>query len=151
MTDATDLHRHTLIGYVPDLLYAPELRYLGEIDKALSPTVQSSSINAQHRLIASGTGIGVLPDFIGAQDAELDRLLPAQRITRSFFAVTHEDNRRLRRVVAFLNWLGPLLVRERATLLDRAGSLHRVVRLVTMRWPWPEALSGAASPTCRKA
>jgi len=47
-----------LVGYVPDLIYAPELRYLAEVDEALEPTLRSSSINAQASLIASGAGCG---------------------------------------------------------------------------------------------
>ena len=33
-------HGHPLVGYVPDLLYAPELRYLAEIEPGLSATVR---------------------------------------------------------------------------------------------------------------
>lgn len=112
-----DLHRHALVGYIPDLLYAPELRHLDEIDRSLRTTVQSSSINAQHRLISSRAGIGVLPDFIGSRDPALVRLLPDRTIVRSFWVVTHEENRKLRRVAAFLEWLDELLLRERAAFL----------------------------------
>ncbi|WP_315760630.1 LysR family transcriptional regulator [Sphingomonas sp. Y38-1Y] len=112
--EADDLRRHPLIGYVPDLLYAPELRYLGEIDAALEPTIQSSSINAQHRLIASSAGVGVLPDFIGARDETLVQVLPDHAILRSFWTVMHQDNRKLRRVVVFLDWL--TLLTDRAAL-----------------------------------
>ena len=45
-----------VIGYMPDILYAPELDYLGEIEPGLRATVRSSSILAQRRMIAGGAG-----------------------------------------------------------------------------------------------
>lgn len=113
-----DLARgHSLVGYVPDLVYAPELRYLAEFEPGLSATVRSSSINAQHRLIAAGAGIGVLPCFIGDADAGLVSVLPERRITRSFWLVMHKDTHSLARVQAFKGWLTALVGRERRRLL----------------------------------
>ena len=110
---------HRLVGYIPDLLYAPELRYLAEIEADLAATVRSSSINAQHRMIAAGAGIGVLPCFIGDADKWLVPVLPERRITRSFWLVTHKDTHNLTRVRAFKDWLTALISRERGRLLPR--------------------------------
>jgi DNA-binding transcriptional LysR family regulator len=99
------LHGHRLVGYIPDLIYAPELNYLGEISPQLQANLRSSSINAQHRLIASGAGIGVLPCFMGDADPALVPLLPQYRITRSFWIVTHKDTHQLARIRAFKSWL----------------------------------------------
>lgn len=111
-----DLLDHRLIGYVPDLLYAPELRYLGEIDERLEPTIRSSSINAQFRLIAADAGIGVLPNFIGDNDPDLAPVLPERTITRSLWVVTHRDTRHLKRVSAFNDWLTRLVARNGTVL-----------------------------------
>jgi len=113
-----DLARgHALVGYIPDLLYAPELRYLAEIEPGLAATVRSSSINAQHRLIAAGAGIGVLPCFIGDADPRLVPVLAERRITRSFWLVMHKDTHSLARVQAFKTWLTTLVEQERSRLL----------------------------------
>lgn len=114
---AASLQEHQLIGYIPDLLYAPELRYLSEIDDALAPGLRSSSILAQHRLIAAGVGVGVLPCFIGDADPQLVRLLPAKRIERSFWMVTHQDTQQLQRVRAFKTWLTALVHKHRGVLV----------------------------------
>ncbi|RJT22757.1 LysR family transcriptional regulator [Chakrabartia godavariana] len=115
---AADLAQgHRLVGYVPDLVYAPELRYLDEIHPGLAPQIRSSSINAQHRLIASGAGIGVLPCFIGDADPGLIPLLPDQRIARSFWLVTHKDTHQLARIRAGKEWLAAMVTRHRAALL----------------------------------
>lgn len=116
-TDLRDLKSHPLIGYIPDLIYAPELRYLDEISPDLSLRVRSTSINAQHRLISAGTGIGVLPCFIGDADDQLVQLVPSFKIIRTFWLVTHEDTRRLQRIEAFVNWLTQVVGARRNILL----------------------------------
>jgi DNA-binding transcriptional LysR family regulator len=101
-----DLRRHSLIGYVPEFIYAPELDYLNEIASGLEPTLRSTSINVQHRLIASGAGIGVLPAFIGDRDPTLLPLLDdGASLQRTFWLVTHADMHRLARIEAVGRWL----------------------------------------------
>jgi DNA-binding transcriptional LysR family regulator len=109
--------RHPLVGYIPDLLYSPELRFADDLGTLPAPTLRSSSINAQARLIATGAGVGVLPHFIAGAEPALVRVLPEVTITRSFWLVTHRDTRQLRRVRAFSAWLGELVVKHRAQLL----------------------------------
>ena len=112
-TTAAEVRDHPLVGYVPDLLYAPELRYLAEIEEGLSPRIRSSSINGQYRLIAAGAGLGVLPRFIGDADKSLRRVLPERTIRRSFWLVTHQDTRGAKRVRAFREWLTALVTAQR--------------------------------------
>lgn len=112
-----DLRSRRMIGYVPDIIYAPELRYLDEIPGTPLPTLRSSSINAQARMIASGAGIGVLPCFIGDADPTLVAILPTLAITRSFWLVTHQDTSEFPAVRAFTDWLVALVAGERSTLL----------------------------------
>lgn len=101
-----ELRGHSLIGYVPEFIYSPELDYLSEIGANLELKVRSTSINVQHRLIAGGTGIGVLPGFIGDRDSSLRPLLSdTVEIRRSFWLVTHSDVRRLARIDAVGKWL----------------------------------------------
>ena len=115
---AEDLaHGHRLVGYVPDLVYAPELRYLDEVQPGLPLHLRLSSINAQHRLIAGGGGIGVLPCFIGNADPTLIAPLPACRIIRSFWLVTHKDTHQLRRVRAGQQWIEQVVASHRSLLL----------------------------------
>ncbi len=101
-----ELTRRRLVGYVPDLIYAPELRYLAEVDERLEAAIRSSSITAQARLIASGAGCGILPCFLGDTTPGLIRLLAREvAIERSFWQVVHRDMRRVARVEAFIGWL----------------------------------------------
>lgn len=117
--DVEELRAHALIGYIPDAIYAPELRYLGEIAPNLMARIRSSSINAQYRLTASGAGIAVLPCFIGDADPELEVILPDVTIMRSFWLVTHEDTRRLARIQAFVDWLTAVVGARRDQLIGK--------------------------------
>ena len=88
------------------MIYAPELRYLAEIDGRLDASIRSSSIVAQAELIAAGAGCGILPCFIGDQMPGLVRVLPeAVDIARSFWLVVHRDVRRIARIDRFIAWL----------------------------------------------
>ncbi|MFO1254119.1 MAG: LysR family transcriptional regulator [Sphingomonadaceae bacterium] len=108
---------HRLIGYIPDLLFDPVLRYLDEVHPGLTASLRSSSINAQHRLIAAGAGLGVLPCFIGNADPGLVPVLPERKIVRSFWLVTHKDTHNLARVRAGRDWLVDAVQQHRSALL----------------------------------
>ncbi|MDZ3831821.1 MAG: LysR family transcriptional regulator [Sphingopyxis sp.] len=116
---ATPLSRTSIpiVGYVPDILYAPELDYLGEIEPGLRAGVRSSSILAQRRMIAGGAGIGVLPCFLAAGDPALVRLRPDQAISRSFWLALHRDVARQPRIRAFIDWLDAEVHKGRTLLL----------------------------------
>jgi DNA-binding transcriptional LysR family regulator len=111
-----DLMHLPLVGYVPDLLYAPELRYLAEVAPGLEPRVRSTSIIAQYRLVAAEGGIAVLPCFIGDTDPALIRVLDEVVVTRSFWLVTHADTRKSARVAAFVEWLSGVVAAEQGLL-----------------------------------
>lgn len=101
-----DLHRHKLIGYVPEFLLSPELDYLDEVQAGLEATLRSTSIAMQRRLVLDGGGIGVLPDFVAAGEPGLVRLLHEQmEITRSFWLVTHRDMVKVARIRAISDYL----------------------------------------------
>lgn len=111
--DAADLQRFDLVGYVDDLIYAPELRYLDEIHPALRPALSSSSIRAQQEMVAAGGGVGVLPCFLAEG---LVRVLPERRLTRRFWISTHREVADTARVRAVRDWLKALVAAERGRL-----------------------------------
>lgn len=112
-----DLKAHRLVGYVPDIIYAPELRYIEEMPIEARPQLRSSSINAQHAIISAGAGIGVLPCFIGNIDDSLVRLIPDFQIERSFWLVSHRETHAFAHVRAVRNWLLLLAHQHQALLL----------------------------------
>ncbi|AKM11876.1 LysR family transcriptional regulator [Croceicoccus naphthovorans] len=116
-TPAALARGHRLVGYVPDLLHMPELRHLDRLHPGLEPTLRSSSINAQHNLVAAGAGLGVLHCFSADNDPDLVAIFPDERITRTYWLVTHRDTHQLERVQVFRNWLLRLVRRQRGSLM----------------------------------
>ena len=117
-----DLVDSPLIGYVPDLVYAPELNYLEEVDPRLRATIRSSSIIAQSELVLAGAGFGVLPCFIGDALPGLQRLLPSSvAVSRTFWLVVHRDVRRIARIERFIQWLDDTVAATRPLLLGSAS------------------------------
>lgn len=113
---------HQLVGYVPELIYAPELNYLSEIDAELVANVRSTSILAQHRILAAAGGVGVLPCFIGDADPTLVRILPDQMIIRSFWLVTHKDTHGLQRIRAVNTWITEIVKSQLRLLMPQNAS-----------------------------
>lgn len=94
-----DMAGQNFIGYIGDLLYAPELDYMSAPDVDIRVTFQSSNLIAQLRACLSGGGLCVLPDFIAAREPGLRRVLADQvRLDRSLWLVTHADLRTLARI-----------------------------------------------------
>ncbi len=121
---ATPLSRAGIpvIGYMPDILYAPELDYLGEIEPGLRANVRSSSILAQRRMIAGGAGVGVLPCFLAAGDPALVRVRPDQAIARAFWLALHRDVAPQPRIRAFIDWLDAEVRDNRGLLVPAQGA-----------------------------
>lgn len=100
-----ELGEHRLVGYIPDLLTAPELRYAEELHREARVSLRSSSIGAQSAMLLGGGGIGVLPCFIGDTLPQLSRVLPDQYLERNFWLVMHKDTQQLTKVRGFSDWL----------------------------------------------
>jgi DNA-binding transcriptional LysR family regulator len=91
---AKDLRSHHFIGYIEDLLFAPELNYLPFVAKDVTARLKSGNLVAQWQACLSGAGIAVLPVFMVRDNPELQRVLPNQvNLTRTFYMQVHEDSR----------------------------------------------------------
>ncbi|MCH2457151.1 MAG: LysR family transcriptional regulator [Henriciella sp.] len=117
-----DLSRHTLIGYVDDLIYSPQLRYHAEIAPDLTLQFCSPSIIAQLQMARAGLGIAVLPNFMAARDDALQPVLKDEvRVERSFWLTTHEDLAPLARIRALSDFLAELFDTHRDIVLPEGG------------------------------
>lgn len=109
-----------IVGYVDDLIYAPELRYLDEIGPGLRPSLSSSSIRAQREIIAAQGGVGVLPCFMADG---LERILPRQvDLTRRFWLSTHPDVAGIARTRLVRAWLFELVSANSAAMKPFAAA-----------------------------
>lgn len=110
-----DLAGLDIVGYVEDLIYAPELRYLDEIGIARRPALASSSIRAQREMIHAGGGVGVLPCFLSDGLVRLCR--KDALLTRRFWLATHRDIADTMRVKAVKAWVRKLAREKRGMLM----------------------------------
>ena len=120
-----DLERHMFVGYVDDLLFSQELHYLDELCRPERIGLRSTSILAQHRAIAAGTGIGVLPAFIASQDPSLARILPAKLMKRTFWMSMPVEIKHLARMQATWAFIKAAAEQQQALMLGGlAGESH---------------------------
>ncbi len=112
-----DLVRHRFIGYISDLLYAPELDYIQDIHPQISTAIESSNLIAQLRATLAGAGLCILPAFIARAHAELAPVLPGIiRLVRSLYVIVHEDMRGLERLRIAADFLAEEARRDREAL-----------------------------------
>jgi DNA-binding transcriptional LysR family regulator len=96
-----DLSQHHFIGYIDDLLFSKELRYLEELSRPRLYALRSTSVLAQHQAVASGAGVGVLPAFLADGDGRLRQVLPDEAsFVRTFWISMSSENRSVARMQA---------------------------------------------------
>lgn len=106
ITRREDLPSHRFIGYIEDMIFAPGLDYLGDVNPGIRAHFQSSSIFAQLTATLGGLGLCVLPNFIADRHPQLCCVLEEEvMLTRNYWLVCHRDLRdipRVRSVIQFI-------------------------------------------------
>ena len=124
-----DLSAHLTIGYIPDLIFTPELDYLPQIPCDLNVRLTSSNLVAQMQATLAGAGLCVIPDFLAATEPDLVPVLPeAITLTRSFWLIMHADLRETARIRAAASFISDQVDRDRALFT-------------------PQVLAGATAPS----
>lgn len=116
INDLSALQQHRVVGYIPDMIYSKEVDYLSEtgID---APNLSSNSVSVQANWIRSGAGIGIVHDFSLPSFPNVQRILAGKfSLTRSFYLLRHEDDKRLERHNRFAAALTEGMRREVARL-----------------------------------
>lgn len=111
---ASELMDHKIVGYVDDLIFTPELRYLDEVHPGLRPSLASSSIQAQAAMLRNSGGVGVLPCFMseGLERVLVDDVLLERRLWLS----THREVHGTARGRSVRRWLEELTAARRTEL-----------------------------------
>lgn len=116
-TQLDELKSHTLIGYVDDLIYTPELNYASEFIRGWRSDIEVSTAIGQFEAVRSGVGIGICHDFMAVGTSNLVRLFPDLSVTRSYWLVWHENQAVARRVRAVVDLLEQILSEDRGMFL----------------------------------
>lgn len=96
-----DLQYHRIVGYIPDMIFDKELDYLKEIGLE-KPNLGSNSVSVQMNWVRQGGGLGIVHDFALPSVPGVKRILQEQvSLSRAFYLVRHEDDKRLERLNRF--------------------------------------------------
>ncbi len=83
------------------MIFDKELDYLADIGVGPGP-ITSNSVSVQLNLLRAGAGIGIAHDFALPFAPELVKVLPDEiALTRAFYLIRHEGDRRLDRMNRF--------------------------------------------------
>ena len=112
ITSRADLKGHRIVGYIADMIFDKELDYMSELG-ALPVTLASNSFSVQLNWLRAGAGLGIVHDFALPFAPELQTLLTTEiALTRSFYLIRHETDRRLDRLNRFAQILSQGIARE---------------------------------------
>ena len=103
--EKADLKEHHFIGYIDDLLFDEDLRFMEEVYPGLKPRFHSSTVIAQARAAVAGAGIGVIPYFLASGEKDLVQILPDHNFTRSYWLQVNPDTRQLARVRSTIDFI----------------------------------------------
>ena len=96
-----DLQGHRLVGYIPDMIFDCELDYLAELGMTRVP-LASNSVSVQVNMIRQGGGVGIVHDFSLPATPGVTRILTGDvHLSRAFYLIRHEDDRRNLRLSRF--------------------------------------------------
>lgn len=93
-----DLRGHRMIGYIADMIFDRELDYLAETGVEAAQ-LTSNSVSVQMQAIRAGAGLGIVHDFALPFCPGVRRILTNEvSLTRSFWLIRHQDDRRSQRM-----------------------------------------------------
>ncbi|RMD93157.1 MAG: LysR family transcriptional regulator, partial [Alphaproteobacteria bacterium] len=112
-----ELRGHRILGYIPDMIFDPELDYLGVTGREGAPDLASNSVSVQMNLARAGAGLVIAHDFALPFFPELVRVLPGEiALMRTFHLVRHRDERPTGRIARIARLLSARLAAELARL-----------------------------------
>lgn len=116
-----DLAAHRFFGYVEELVFSQELRYLSAIGPEVSSSLRSTSVVAQYNAVREGRGLAVLPCFLAEPCRDLVPILPdTVDLIRTFWIAAPADRRELARVRALWDFMRELVECNQPFLLGES-------------------------------
>lgn len=116
ITETDQLAAHSMVWYVESLVGLPELRFFNEIVGQPQFGLRSNNVFAQHRAVAAGAGIGLLPCYLADSDPALVPVLHSQvTVQRTYWMAVPNAVGRVRRVALTAQYL----LRELQAMPDR--------------------------------
>ena len=100
------LAKHRLVLYITAMHGIPQLRWMEDYKAANTPITRVDNLEIMSQVLSSAAGIGTLPYFIGAENANLVRVFREPIGSNTGYIVYHEAVRNTERVRATVDALG---------------------------------------------
>jgi len=100
-----DLRGHRFIGYIDDLLFDQDLRFMDEFHPGVTPVFRTLTVIAQLNAVVAGAGIGVIPYFMAHVEKDLVPVLPDTHIERAYWLQVNPDSKQIARVRATIDFI----------------------------------------------
>ena len=113
-----DLRGHRFIGYIDDLLFDQDLRFMDEFYPGLKIKFRTSTVLAQMNAVAAGAGIGVIPYFMAHTEEKLVPVLPDQSIERAYWLQVNPDSKQIARVRTTIDFIASQIKSEKDLFLS---------------------------------
>jgi DNA-binding transcriptional LysR family regulator len=123
-----DLKKHSFVGYIDDLLAIHAVRWLDEVIAEPTMSFHSNSILAQCNAAVAGAGIVLLPTFVAAGVAGLQRILPDITVRREIWVSIRTEQSHLARNKSVIQFLKYIFARDADFLLGRTEAFGPQVR-----------------------
>jgi DNA-binding transcriptional LysR family regulator len=122
-SDRKDLQNHVFVGYIEDLLAIHAVRWLDEVIAKPAMSFHSNSIIAQCNAAVSGLGIVLLPTFVAAGVAGLQRILPDISVRREIWVSIRTEQSHLAKNKSVMQFMKHIFRRDADFLLGRVETL----------------------------
>ncbi len=100
-----DLRGHRFVGYIDDLLFDQDLRFMEEISSGLTTSFRSSTVLGQMNAVIAGAGIGVIPYFMAQGEKTLIPVMPHRYFERGYWLQVNPDSRHIARVRSTIDFI----------------------------------------------
>lgn len=117
-----ELGSETWCGYIPDLMFTPQLDMLAHASDEISVRYRTTSMTVQLAAALGGYALAALPCFAAEPHSELERLLPFDAsFERTYWIVVHEDLAKHPRVRALMSAVETLVAQDRSLFRPSAA------------------------------
>jgi DNA-binding transcriptional LysR family regulator len=118
-----ELGAHRYVGYIPEMISIDSVRWLEEIVPDPHVTFCSNSVIAQRSAAVAGTGLVVLPAFVGDESPALFRILPNDiRLLRPVWMSVGLEQHLLKTIKQTAKAIARIFAADREFLLGYAAS-----------------------------
>jgi len=113
-----DLRGHRFTGYIDDLLFDKDLRFMDEFHPGLNVRFRTSTVLAQMNAVVEGSVIGIIPYFMAHGEKRLQAVLPDQSIERGYWLQVNPDSSHLARVRATIDFIAKQIQSDKDLFLS---------------------------------